>query len=44
MLDENMSKSELERELDEKGDFIQIDINNKFLDRSSGLKRDTKKF
>ena len=44
MLDENMSKSELERELDEKGDFIQIDIINKFLDRSSGLKRDTKKF
>ena len=44
MLDENMSKSDLERELDEKGDFIQIDLINKFLDRSSGLKRDTKKF
>lgn len=44
MLDKNMSKSELERELDEKGDFIQIDLINKFLDLSSGLKRDTKKF
>jgi len=44
MLDENMSKSELERELDGKGDFIQIDIVNKFLGRSSELKRDTKKF
>jgi tetratricopeptide (TPR) repeat protein len=39
-----MSKSEMENVLDEKGDFIQIDIVSKFLDRSIGLKRDTKKF
>ena len=30
--------------LDEKGDFVQIDIISKFLEHSSGLKRDTKKF
>ena len=44
MLDKNMSKSEMENVLDEKGDFIQIDMISKFLDHSIGLKRDTKKF
>jgi len=44
MLDRDMSKSDMENVLNEKGEFIQIDIINKFLDSSSGLKRDTKKF
>ena len=44
MLDEKMSKSEMENILNEKGDFIQIDIINRFLSSSSELKRDTKKF
>ena len=37
MLDKDMSKSEIERELKDKGDFVQIDYLTKFLDKKPPL-------
>ena len=37
MLDKNMSKSEIEKELKGKGDFVQIDYLTRFLEKKPPL-------
>jgi len=44
MLNSSMSKSEIVNALEGKGNFVQIDYLTKFLQNSSGLNRDVKKF